>query len=284
MLILLFLSSLLVTQSSTAKAQAKTIIVPVDAPIITGMVPPDSETFPSKISVATPINNTVYAVNRLPLIFNVTTPQSTTAVSTIVQTVTYQADWMDKTVDVFMGGQEQVSLSLQLSNIPEGNHSIIIQTLGSGLYDEGSSYKEFRISSSSEIKFKIDTTIPIISLQQIENVSLKEGIPLVFMVNEPISEVTYVIDNQQNITIQGNATIPYLPAGKHNVTVFASDLAGNFGKSEATFFVVQQPEPIEAGLFPITNVAIIISIIILSIATFYLLYRRHRKKILVKKL
>ena len=47
-LILLFLSSLLVTQSSTAKAQAKTIIVPVDAPIITGMVPPDSETLPQK--------------------------------------------------------------------------------------------------------------------------------------------------------------------------------------------------------------------------------------------
>ena len=186
--------------------------------------------------MATPINNTVYAVNRLPLIFNVTTPQSTTAVSTIVQTVTYQADWMDKTVDVFMGGQEQVSLSLQLSNIPEGNHSIIIQTLGSGLYDEGSSYKEFRISSSSEIKFKIDTTIPIISLQQIENVSLKEGIPLVFMVNEPISEVTYVIDNQQNITIQGNATIPYLPAGKHNVTsIFASDLAGNFRQIRSNF-------------------------------------------------
>jgi len=51
---------------------------------------------------------------------------------------------------------------LQLENIPEGNHSIVIQALGDGLYAEGSTYKEFKISSSSEMRFIIDTTSPAI--------------------------------------------------------------------------------------------------------------------------
>jgi hypothetical protein len=146
----------------TVKAQTK-IIVPVDYPIITGMVPPDSNTFPPLISITTPLNSTVYTTNRLPLIFNVTAPESKTAASTIVQNVKYTADWMNKTIEVFSASEKQVSFSLQLGDIPEGNHSIVIQALGDGLYAEGSTYKEFKISSSSEIRFVIDATSPTIS-------------------------------------------------------------------------------------------------------------------------
>ncbi len=275
-LILLFLSSLVTIQQTTVKAQSKTIIVPVDIITITGEVPPDSETFPPQISVLTPTNNTVYAVNILPLVFNISAPQSTTASSTIVQYVGYTADWMDKTVDVFGGGEKQVDLSLQFSNVPEGNHSIIIQALGSGLYAEVLGYKEFRISSSLEIKFMIDTIVPTVSIQPIGNVSSEEGIPLIFAVNEPVSRISYVLDKQQNITVQGNTTLSYLPDGEHNITVFACDFAGNIGKSESTFFVVQQPA-IKPESFPIINIAIIIVVIMLMTTTFYLLFRRHRK-------
>ena len=140
-----------------------------------GEVPPDSETFPPAISISSPKNNTAYATNRLPLVFNVTAPQSKTASSTIVQIVTYQTDWMDKTVDVFMGGQEQVSLSLQFSNIPEGTHRIIIRAVGSGVYMEGLSYKEFRISSSSELRFSIDTIPPTITIKETLNTTSEQG-------------------------------------------------------------------------------------------------------------
>jgi hypothetical protein len=221
----------------------------------TGEVPPDSETFPPTISISTPKNNTAYATNRLPLVFNVTAPQSRTASSTIVQIVTYQADWMDKTVDVFNGGQEQVSLSLQFSNIPEGTHRIVIQALGSGVYFEGLSYKEFRISSSSELRFSIDTIPPTISIKETLNTTSEQGYPLDVMINESISTVSYVLDNNQNITIGGNTTLHDLPVGEHNLTVYAWDLAGNVGASETALFTVQVPEPILSEPFPTMPVA-----------------------------
>ena len=204
---------------------------------INGGVPPDSETFPPAISISTPKNNTAYAMNRLPLVFNVTAPQSKTASETSILRVTYQADWMDKTVN-FNIGQGQASLSLQFSNIPEGSHRIIIQAFGVGLYIdvEGYSYKEFRISSSSELRFSIDTIPPTITIKETLNTTPEQGYPIDFMINETISTVSYVLDNNQNVTIGGNTTLHDLPVGEHNLTVYAWDLAGNVGASRDSTF------------------------------------------------
>ena len=243
-----------------------------------GEVLPDSETFPPAISISTPKNNTAYATNRLPLVFNVTAPQSKTASSTAVQYVTYQADWMDKTVDVFNGGQEQVSLSLQFSNIPEGTHRIIIQAFGFGVYVEGLSYKEFRISSSSELRFSIDTIPPTISIKETLNTTSEQGYPLDFMINETISTVSYVLDNSQNITIGGNTTLHDLPVGEHNLTVYAWDLAGNVGASETALFTVQVPEPILSEPFPVVPVATASAVAVALVATGLLVYHKKHKR------
>jgi hypothetical protein len=246
---------------------------------ITGEVPPDSETFPPAISISTPKNNTVYSMNRLPLVFNVTAPQSRTASETSILRVTYQADWMDKTVN-FNIGQGQASLSLQFSNIPEGSHRIIIQALGGGLYVDvkGLSYKEFRISSSSEIRFSIDTIPPTITIRETQNTTSEQGYPLDFMVNETISTVSYVLDNNQNVTIGGNTTLHDLPIGEHNLTVYAWDLAGNVGKSETTLFTVQVPVPILSEPFATVPVAAAaVAIFALALVLSLLLFKRHRK-------
>jgi hypothetical protein len=242
-----------------------------------GEVPPDSETFPPAISISSPKNNTAYATNRLQLVFNVTAPQSKTASSTIVQIVTYQADWMDKTVDVFMGGQEQVSLSLQFSNIPEGPHRIIIQAVGSGVYMEGLSYKEFRISSSSELRFSIDTIPPTITIKETLNTTSDQEIPLDFIVNETTSTVSYVLDNNQNVTIVGNTTLHDLPVGGHNLTFYAWDLAGNVGASQTALFTVQVPEPILSEPFPIVTVVAVSLVGIAVVCAGLLVYFKKHK-------
>ena len=242
-----------------------------------GEVPPDSETFPPTIAISSPKNNTAYATNRLPLVFNVTAPQSKTAASTIVQIVTYQADWMDKTVDVFMGGQEQVSLSLQFSNIPEGTHRIIIQAAGSGVYMEGLSYKEFRISSSTELRFSIDTIPPTITIKETLNTTSEQEIPLDFMVNETTSTVSYVLDNSQNITIGGNTTLHDLPVGEHNLTLYAWDLAGNIGASQTALFTVQMPEAVLSEPFPIVAVAAVSLVGTAVVGTSLLVYFKKHK-------
>ena len=243
-----------------------------------GEVSPDSQTFPPEISVLAPVNHTFYSKDNLPLIFNVTPPQSKTAFSTSIKYVAYQADWVGKTINVFNGGSgNDPSLSLYLSDIPEGEHSILIQAFGLVSYLVGPlTLKDARIDSESEIIFTIDTKTPIVSIFNIQNVSSKESPSLAFKVNEIASKSSYVIDNQQNVTIQGNTTLPILPVGEHNVTVYAWDFAGNIGKSEQSFFVVQQPEPIKSEPLPITNIAITIIVIILVIASLSLLFRRQR--------
>ena len=51
--------------------------------------------------------------------------------------VTYKADWYKEAINVLNGGgQQQASFSLQFSNVPEGQHTIVIKAVGNGLYKQ----------------------------------------------------------------------------------------------------------------------------------------------------
>ena len=207
-----------------------------------GEVPPDQETHPPVITIASPGNNTAYNTSRVPLTFNVTAPQSRTASSLTVQRVTYEVDWQKETIDVLQGSQEQPSFNLQLSNVPEGQHSIVIKAVGNGVYvnEKELSYKEFFISSTATISFTIDRTAPTVSVLPPENVSSTSAIPLKLTVNEVYSKIAYSLNGQQNVTASGNSTIPHLPAGQYNVTFYVWDIAGNIGTSETANFTVAE--------------------------------------------
>jgi hypothetical protein len=207
-----------------------------------GEVPPDQETYPPVITIASPVNNTAYNTTRLPLTFNVTAPQSRTASSTTVHNVAYEADWKNAAINLLQSSQEQPSFNLQLSNIPEGQHSIIIKADGNGIYvnEEELSYKTFFISSTATISFTIDCTAPTVSVLPLENVSSASPISLNVIVNEAYSKIAYSLNGQQNVTVGGNSTIPYLPAGQYNVTFYVWDIAGNIGNSETANFTVAE--------------------------------------------
>jgi hypothetical protein len=97
---------------------------------------------------------------------------------------------------------------------------------------------------SDTITFNIDTTAPKVSVlsprDSLYNIS---DVPLNFVVSEPFSKVTYCLDGQENVTISGNTTLTGLPNGDHNVTVYATDKAGNVGASETISFSVDVPFP-----------------------------------------
>ena len=241
-----------------------------------GEVPPDQETYPPVITIASPGNNTAYNTSRVPLTFNVTAPQSRTASSSTVHRVTYEADWQKETIDVLQGSQKQPSFNLQLSNIPEGQHSITIKADGNGIYvnEEELSYKTFFISSTATISFTIDCTAPTVSVLPLENVSSASPIPPNVMVNEAYSKIACSLNGQQNVTVGGNSTIPYLPAGQYNVTFYVWDIAGNIGTSETVFFTIAELEP---EPFPVAPVAAasVASITVVSVAL--LVYFKKRK-------
>jgi hypothetical protein len=51
------------------------------------------------------------------------------------------------------------------------------------------------------------------------------------------------LDGQNNVTINGNTTLTWLPNGYHNVTVYATDEFGNTGVSKIIYFNVDAPFP-----------------------------------------
>ena len=51
------------------------------------------------------------------------------------------------------------------------------------------------------------------------------------------------MDNQANVTVNGDAVMKDLPAGSHSVTVYAEDTAGNMGASDTFFFTIEESSP-----------------------------------------
>jgi TolA-binding protein len=55
-----------------------------------------------------------------------------------------------------------------------------------------------------------------------------------------LNDFTY---GHEKENIAGNTTLTNLPYGEHNVTVYATDKAGNTGTSETIYFSVEEPFP-----------------------------------------
>lgn len=248
-------------------------------------VTPDSETYPPTISISSPENDTAYAANRISLIFNVTAPESKTAYDTWISQISYDADWKEKPVVIYHPETNQLAnLSFEFYGLPEGKHSILIQASGGGWYAKYGNISTissimpvrfwFYITSSSLINFTIDTTAPTVSVLSMENKTYASpDVPLNFAVNESVSQITYSLDGQENVTVAGNTTLTDLPDGEHNITVYAHDPAGNIGASETvTFTVAKEPEA-----FPTAIVATASAASIATVSAALLIYFKKRK-------
>ena len=85
----------------------------------------------------------------------------------------------------------------------------------------------------------------------------RSEVSLNFTVDEPVSQVKYSLDGQNNLTVAGNTTLAELSAGVHNVTVYARDAVGNIGASKTIPFTVakeSEPFPTTLVIAPIASV------------------------------
>jgi hypothetical protein len=118
-----------------------------------GSVPPDANTKPSIIVVLSPLNESVYIKAPVTLTVNVSVPQSSTALGTILYTVVYKGDWQQNETYLYINSGYENSIesqmpdsdrhyfsgSLNLTDVPDGNHSIIVTATAGGFYDAHSS-------------------------------------------------------------------------------------------------------------------------------------------------
>ena len=230
-------------------------------PTIPKLISTPIGTSPPTISVFSLQDNSAYASNNVSLVFNVSITESKD--TNLITYVYYKVDWRESEIYVYSQNYsdpnrnriKEFSCDKLLVGIPEGNHTISIHVRAAGGYYEGGYYCYFYNLGSSLVNFVIDTTLPIVSSLSVENKTYDTNdIPLNFIVNEPASQFSYILDGQENIITNGNTTLTSLSNGLHNITVYAWDMAGNIGTSETMIFTIAKPEP-QPEPFPTTLVA-----------------------------
>jgi hypothetical protein len=223
---------------------------------------------PPIITIESPLNNETFSLNNVLLVFTLTKPEVEGWIDDDSVWATY--NWTDlrnkvvyvnialdgemyRLIDVYSYLSSPFNSSLNLTNLEDGVHSVQIHTSCDGVVLELHGIWEHSISydtSSDIVYFTVDATPPAIVVMPVENKTYGvSDIPLNFTLSEPTSQITYSLDGQENVTIAGNTTLTNLPYGGHNITVYASDLAGNVGNSETIAFTIAKPEPFPTTLF-----------------------------------
>lgn len=243
-------------------------------------VPPPTGSIPLIISVVSPKNNALYNVSNVTLAFNVS--NYGTSIDYIIN-INYSASWLQENVIVWKLNSRSPefpdfwSYNETFWNLPDGNYSIVITARGWASYEDsvkvdyfwGTVYS-FEMTSVLVINFTVGDP-PEVSILSLKNETFASSeVPLNFTVSESVSRISYVLDGQENVTINGNMTLTDLSNGFHNVTVYAEDEAGNVGTSETISFRVELPFPATMLIAP--------AVLLSAIGSGLLLYFKKRKR------
>jgi hypothetical protein len=157
-----------------------------------------------------------------------------------------------------------------LPELSEGSHNLTVWVRAQ--VNQITTYIPFWAAFSKTITFTIDTVAPNVTVLSSEsNMYKTSSVPLNFTVNETVSQITYCLDGQDNVTTSGNTTLTDLPNGDHNVTVYATDEFGNTGASETIYFKVDVP-------FPTTLVAALTVVSVFVIVVALTVYFKKRRR------
>jgi hypothetical protein len=242
---------LLLTFLFTTMAGLQFIDVANANPYVHDYIPFDESYTPPKISIITPANNSAFS-KQITLNLSVSLPESQVASSTYLSGVGYTVDYPHDPEYVLLYGmsaEERAQIpylvqlnnrcfifSENLTNVPEGNHTLVITAQGGAKYSESYTYNPLELGVAT-LLFTVDNTPPKILI-----LSLKQGkthyasdIPFELAVSEPCPSIVYSLDGKENVTLQGNTTLTGLDYAEHKITVYAQDNAGNLGVSEIYF-------------------------------------------------
>lgn len=211
-----------------------------------------SDTTPPTISILSPENKT-YPAKDIPLTF----------------TINETAFWIGYSLD----GQMNVTISgnTTISGLSDGAHFVIVyanDTAGN-------------MGHSDTLYLIVDTTSPDIVILSPENKTYTtSSVSLSFTLNESTSWIGYSLDNQANVTITGNTTLPGLSNGSHSLIVHASDTVGNTGASETIHFTIEPPQQ-EAAAFPtwIIAVILIVALVVVGLLVYFTKVKKATKKV-----
>jgi len=242
------------------------------------------------VKVISPLWKSVFNSPEVLLSFEVTRPQSWAEVFPgytggvlyysvgVIKSVRYSLDGKvsenvtveDNAYALTIGPSSRVfDFSFNLTGLFDGPHNVTVNVFGS--------YKGEAFNfSGSPIIFFVDTApLELEGLSPESRMYSITDISLTVASSEPVSWIGYSLDEGDRVTIAENATLKELPAGSHNLTVFANDTIGNFASSETITFTVAETEP--TAPFPLAPVVTASVASIATIGVALLLYfKKHR--------
>lgn len=160
----------------------------------------------------------------------------------------------------------------------EGAHTIETTVSAYTVYDNyyyGGKFYEYYDMVSNSTDTLLVCSPPKITNLSVENKTYNTtAIPLSFEINETFPAlgygwIGYSIDNQANVTINGNCTLTGLTEGSHTIIAYANDTYGNIGKSNTTYFSIALPTATStpASSVPEFPIWLSISVALLTLTT-----------------
>jgi hypothetical protein len=185
------------------------------------------DTTPPVINIASPINNSIYNSNSIPLNFTVFDNHST------INSTWYSLD----------GDQNKTSGNTSLNISGDGSHNVTVYANDS-----------LGFTNSLTVYFTVDTTLPTITIASPQNKTYSNTpIDLNVSADEATDTWLYNINNTENVTFTPNKTDNF-SEGQNNVTVWVNDTAGNWNYS-IVYFTVDITPPSVTIISP-TNTSI----------------------------
>jgi hypothetical protein len=230
-----------------------------------------------KITILSPENNSLQTSNAITIAFNVSIDFEKGW--SYISYVTYMSSWQPEEITVYEWRTNEsfndpkflseFSYKLNLTEIPEGKHTLTIIAEGHGGYneDEGTYIFEDAYNATS-----ISFTIRSLSILSPQNKTYDTSdVPLLFELPESSAKIAYSLDGQETIMVAGNTTLTDIPDGDHNLTFYVMDEGGIKGASETiTFTVATFPTTFVSAITVVTTAVVIV--------TGLLFYFRKRKQ------
>ena len=233
------------------------------------------------VNVASPTENAVYHNRTISVNFYATIDGPASLSKGLHIISTYQGDWMQESAwcpfpPDFDFGEGYMRPSMQrnftIFDIPFGERTLNITVSGLGGYWENGTEYMFNYHKTVSVRFAIPTN-PIITFELLQNATFEtSSVPLNFTVDYPATEMSYCLDDQEAMPIDGNTTIADLANGQHNVTVYATSKYGYTGVSETLFFNVNAPE------FPVAPFITVSAAVVASAFSGVIVFFKKRKR------
>jgi hypothetical protein len=155
-------------------------------PIWLGEVPPDADTKPPYITIFSPENNS-FCNSSISINLKVGVGESKTATSSVIDIVSYKADWIENTITIYNDSSSAkahifYTTLLNLTNIPEGSHSIVINAVEKGSYLGSDNLKGYTFTIQNSATFSFSNNIQASPSPSIPEFSLLTILPILLTI------------------------------------------------------------------------------------------------------